>query len=446
MAYERGSSQRRARSATGRFHRRALSAAILFAFVLALGAGGVSQAERLPVRGFLPQIGRDASAGTTSFRVNFIDVGQGDATLVTVDGQRLLIDGGRSGATIVQRLSALGVDDLDAVVATHPDADHVGGLAAVLAAYQVERIYVNGDPSTTQTYDDFLEAAEAEGASPVVLTRGDRVPLGGLELFVLSPATVSGDTNNDSVVLRMSCGAVTVQFEGDAEVAAETSMLDSGLMTDVDILKVGHHGSNTASAEAFLVATHPEVGVISAGLNNQFGHPHQEIVARLASLGVELQYTDTTVGDDTKVLTSNCQAYSFASVPPGPSPTAPAPTATATPAAPTPTPTALAGGACGGATATITALDKSGEVVTLSAAGDLTGWQIVSLMGNQTFNFPAGFVAARIVRVKSGTPVFSNTASDLWWTAANIWLNSGDDDAALVDCEGATVQTFDDGA
>jgi hypothetical protein len=103
------------------------------------------------------------------------------------------------------------------------------------------------------------------------------------------------------------------------------------------------------------------------------------------------------------------------------------------------------GSVCGGATAAITALDKVGEVVTLSATGDLTGWKVISLTGNQTFEFPAGFAGSGVVRVKSGTPLFLNTASDLWWSPANIWLNTGDDDAALVDCQGKTVQIFDDG-
>jgi hypothetical protein len=107
--------------------------------------------------------------------------------------------------------------------------------------------------------------------------------------------------------------------------------------------------------------------------------------------------------------------------------------------------TAPPGAVCGGATAAITALDKVGEVVTLTAIGNLTGWKVISLTGNQSFEFPAGFVGSGAVRVKSGTPTFPNTASDLWWSAQNFWLNTGDDDAALVDCQGTTVQTFDDG-
>jgi beta-lactamase superfamily II metal-dependent hydrolase len=109
-----------------------------------------------------PATATPTSSALSGFQVVFLDVGQGDAELITVAGHRMLIDGGRSGATIVQRLNALGVTQLDAVVATHPDADHVGGLAAVLQEFVVDDIYVNGDSDTTESYSNFLAAAAAE--------------------------------------------------------------------------------------------------------------------------------------------------------------------------------------------------------------------------------------------------------------------------------------------
>jgi len=251
-----------------------------------------------------------------AFTVQFFDVGQGDATLVTVNGHRLLIDGGRSSSTVVQRLQSAGVTSLDAVVATHPDADHVGGLAAVLGAFQVERVYVNGDPSETRTYDEFLTAAAAEpGAQVVILSRGQLVPLGGLLLSVLNPPSPSGDTNNDSIVLKLSCGAVSVLFTGDAEAPAEQSIILAGLATRVNVLKVGHHGSNTASSAGFVQALQPEVAVISAGRTNAYGHPAPEALARLTAVGALFEYTDTSAGDDSVTMTSDCATYWF-SMPP----------------------------------------------------------------------------------------------------------------------------------
>jgi beta-lactamase superfamily II metal-dependent hydrolase len=311
-------------------------AAGILSLAIVLNQGSVGEASTFPARAYLPQLARDAPLSVSGFSVDFIDVGQGDATLITVGGQRLLIDGGRPANLVVQRLQSLGVTDLDVIVATHPDADHVGGLAAVLAAYSVERIYINGDPSTTQTYTDFLSAALAEGAQVITPRRGETIAIGGLQLAVLNPASLTSDTNNDSIVLRLTCGAVSVQFEGDAEAPAEQSMLAAGQVTDVDVLKVGHHGSSTASSLAFLQATKPEVAVISAGLTNPYGHPAPEVVSRLQGLGVQLVYTDTASSDDTKVMTSNCQTYSFSSVSGGGG--SPTPTATTTVnASPTPT-------------------------------------------------------------------------------------------------------------
>ena len=225
-----------------------LSAAFVIALaLLCLGACDPVPAPQAPAQGegdSAPTV--DATNG---FRVVFIDVGQGDAELVTAGGHNMLIDGGRSGATIVSRLNALHITHLDAVVATHPDADHVGGLAAVLEAYEVGDIYVNGDPGTTETYDDFLAAAAAEpGALIHTVTRGDSIPLGALSLPVLSPSARTGDTNSDSIVLRLACGPVSVLFTGDADETAEAAMLAAGLISPTTVLKAGHHGANTSTS------------------------------------------------------------------------------------------------------------------------------------------------------------------------------------------------------
>ncbi|MBI5948568.1 MAG: MBL fold metallo-hydrolase [Chloroflexi bacterium] len=296
----------------------------------------------LPHRAVVPALAADSpgSSPVSSFQIVVIDVGQGDATLITVNGQRLLIDGGRSGTTIKARLQTLGITDLDAIVATHPDADHIGGLAQVLGMFKVERIYLNGDTSDTATWDTFIAAVNVEGASVVTLRRGQNVPLGGLQIPVLHPPSLSGDSNVDSIVLQLTCGSVDVLFTGDAETASETSMLTAGVVRDVNVLKVGHHGSNSSSSLAFLQALDPEVAVISAGLNNQYGHPHAETLASLSAVGASLRYTDTTAGDDSVIMTSDCATYSFSVVPGGGATLTHTPTSTpTTPGAATPTTT-----------------------------------------------------------------------------------------------------------
>lgn len=257
-----------------------------------------------------------STPSASGFKVTFIDVGQGDSELISVGTHNLLIDGGKSGTLITQRLQALGVTDLDAVMATHPDADHVGGLTAVLAAYPVERIYVDGDPATTQTYTDFLAAANAEpGAQVITSKRGDSIALGDLALPVLAPVAPSGDTNNDSIVTRIGCGNVSVQFEGDAATAEEQSMVDAGILSHVTVLKVGHHGSSTSSSVPFLNAVTPTFAVISAGLNNQYGHPTQQTLTALAAVGAQFEYSDMTSGDDSVTFTTNCSTYTWSKPP-----------------------------------------------------------------------------------------------------------------------------------
>lgn len=290
------------------------------------------------------------TAPVASFEVVFLDVGQGDATLITVNGERLLIDAGRTAGTIQARLQAQGVTDLDAILATHPDADHIGGFAQVLSMYEVERVYLNGGTSESQTFAGFMNAVAAEGAQVTTLSRGQTIPLGGLSLPVLHPSALTNDSNADSLVVRLTCGSVDVLLTGDAEAPSENSMLSAGVLTDIDVLKVGHHGSNSSSTAAFLQATKPEIAVISVGRTNQYGHPHPQVLARLADAGASLLYTDTTAGDDSVVMTSNCQTYQFSTLPIPPSsgtPTASpsgSPTFTAT-ATHTPTPTAP-GGTC----------------------------------------------------------------------------------------------------
>jgi beta-lactamase superfamily II metal-dependent hydrolase len=180
------------------------------------------------------------------------------------------------------------------MVATHPHSDHIGGLIAVLATFQVQQIWYNGENADSATYNEFLAAVQAEGAPVHVGRRGDRIVSGNLTFVVLNPRTVSGTINNNSIVLSLSYGQVDFLFMGDAEKEAEGAMLMASdiPVPDVEILKVGHHGSRTASSAAFLAATTPEVAVYSAGTGNRYGHPHQETLAALAQIGARVYGTD----------------------------------------------------------------------------------------------------------------------------------------------------------
>jgi len=241
--------------------------------------------------------------------VSFIDVGQGDAILIDKGDTDILVDGGPTSANVLAYLQGQGVGDIDLLVATHPHADHIGGLPDVLARYQVSEIWVNGDTATSQTYQNFAAAVAAEGATVREVTRGYTTQMDGLGLAVLNPTSQrTGDLNEDSVVFRLMCGEVSVLLAGDATSDSEGSMLAASLALDSDVLKVGHHGSSTSTSAVFLAAVTPKDAVISVGAGNTYGHPAQETLDRLATAGATTYRTDQ---DGTVVLTSDCHNYSI---------------------------------------------------------------------------------------------------------------------------------------
>ncbi len=224
--------------------------------------------------------------------VHFVDVGQGDSILVDLGETEILIDGGGKLPGVVAYLSDFVDGALEVMVATHPHADHIGGLIGVLDAFEVDEIWLNGDTSTSETYSQFMSAANSEGAQVYEVRRGDTIQVGDLTFNVLHPVNLSGTTNNNSIVLSLSYGQVDFLFTGDAEQEAEASMLTEGVVPDVEVLKVGHHGSRTASSIQFLQVVEPEHAIYMAGKDNSYGHPHQETIINLCEVGAEIYGTD----------------------------------------------------------------------------------------------------------------------------------------------------------
>ncbi len=230
--------------------------------------------------------------------VSFIDVGQGDATLVQSGGQSYLVDGGdpEAGPEVVDFLRSRGVEELDGMVATHPDADHIGGLPDVLDAFEVSTVYISGDTKGTTTYNAFLRAVQAEGARVFEARAGTRFDWGGTGATVVAPPPeVDGglfsDPNENSVALLLAFGGARILLPGDAENQAEEYM-STGLYTGpVTALKVGHHGSSSSTTPLLLSRFRPEVAVISVG-NNSYGHPTPQTLRRLKTVGAEVFRTD----------------------------------------------------------------------------------------------------------------------------------------------------------
>ncbi len=237
-----------------------------------------------------------SAAAAGALRMDFIDVGQGDSILLSSGDQYLLVDAGENneGDEVVEFLRDRGIKSLTAVVGTHPDSDHIGGLDVVLDAFPVGAVYMPGITANTETYEDVLDAVDAQGLTITVPAVGDTITLGDATLTVLwPPQDAEGlDNNNSSIVLRALADGHSALLVGDLAKEGEEGILSSSANMDSDVLKVGHHGSAGSSTAAFLQAVSPQVCVISVGADNSYGHPAQAAMQRLLDVCDDIRRTD----------------------------------------------------------------------------------------------------------------------------------------------------------
>ena len=238
-------------------------------------------------------------------KIYFFDVGQGDAIFIEApNGNQVLVDGGPDNA-VVQKLGETMPfydKDIDMVVLTHSDADHITGLIEVLERYDVEKIAYSNIIRRSALYNAWQEAVAEEGADIIDPVAGKIIDLGnGATLTILHPTEsligkVLEKTNNYSVVLMLKYGESEILLTGDIEAKAERQIILSGANLDADILKVAHHGSKTSTIEEFLYEVSPQVAVIQVGAKNRYGHPTQEVLNRLENFGMKLYRTDVDGG------------------------------------------------------------------------------------------------------------------------------------------------------
>lgn len=265
-------------------------------------------------------------AASGNLTVHFIDVGQADCALLSCDGKYMLIDGGNVGdsSLVVSYLQKQGVAELEAVVCTHAHEDHVGGLAGVLAVFPTKAVYAPTRTHSSNCFEDFVYYADQQDLTIRIPAPGDTLTLGDTQLSFLGPVKSYPDVNNTSLVLKAVFGETSFLFTGDMETDAENDMLDAGADVKVDVLKVGHHGSNTSTGHRFLYETDPDYAIISVGADNTYGHPHEEPMSRLNDAEVTVYRTDELgsilVSSDGKTLSFSWEKGSAApSTPSAPS-------------------------------------------------------------------------------------------------------------------------------
>jgi len=239
--------------------------------------------------------------GQGTLKVAFLDVEQGDSILIQApNGKTMLIDGGRSTnlaeMVIIPKLKEWGAPQVDVLIPTHPDQDHIAGLAGVLEGYPVKLTALTGQAHSTKIYERLLTDIRDKNIEALQVRTGTSIPFDpAVKIEVLNPddeAVNSDNTNNASIVIKLTYGATSFLFTGDAEIPANKAMLDRGADVRSTVLKLGHHGSRTSTNEDWLTKVQPRLGIISAGKDNSFGHPHPEVIAALEKLKIRYLRTD----------------------------------------------------------------------------------------------------------------------------------------------------------
>lgn len=242
------------------------------------------------------QTAEPAAPPTEKLSVMVIDVGQGDSILVAFGAEdTMLIDAGEDtdAHAVKEELDERGITQIDVLIATHPHADHIGGMAEIIRSYDIGCIYMPDMQSGTKTYKNIMALIDEHGIELIVACAGESFALGSADCTIVSPGKDDNkDANNESVMLLVDYMDTEFLFTGDAEKWAEKRVLEAGYDIDADVLKLGHHGSRTSTSEAFFEAVSPDIAVISCGRDNDYGHPHPETMALLKKYGIEPLRTD----------------------------------------------------------------------------------------------------------------------------------------------------------
>lgn len=239
-------------------------------------------------------------------KVHYINVGQGDSILVQVNNKNLLIDAGPEDASekLLSYLSKQNIKKFDYVVATHPHEDHIGGMSSIIKKYKIDMFYAPKKTTDTKTFENMINALSHKKMKINIAKAGVTLDLGNNVICeMIAPNKSSYESlNNYSAVIMIKYGSSKFLFMGDAEKLSEKEILSCKKDISCDVLKIGHHGSNSATSKAFLSAVSPSIAVISCGKNNDYGHPHNQTLSALKEKNIKVYRTDI---NNTIIITSN---------------------------------------------------------------------------------------------------------------------------------------------
>ncbi len=244
--------------------------------------------------------------------VHYIDVGQGDATLITCGDEAMLIDAGDNdkGTAVQMYLEKQDIDSLKYVIGTHPDADHIGGMDVILTKFDCETVLLTEEEKDTATYRDVVDAIRYRNCKRIAPEIAEEYTLGSAVFTILGPMELCDDSNDNSIAVLLEHGENRFYFEGDASEREEADILETGIDIQADVYKTGHHGSKTSTSDELLADVNPTYAVISAGEGNSYGHPSAEVLNKLRAAGVQVFRTDeqgTIVAkSDQTEITWNC--------------------------------------------------------------------------------------------------------------------------------------------
>lgn len=265
--------------------------AVLMTFLLA----GCGTGNSVSISGKGEQAAGGVQSSGSDMEVHFIDVGQGDSTLIKVGDHAMLIDAGDNseGTAVQSYLDSQNVEKLDYVIGTHPDADHIGGLDVVIYKFDCKKVFMPAVTSDTRTYDDVVQALKSKNQKSQAPKLGKTYSLGEASFTVIAPVKEYGDDTNDwSIGILLQYGENRFLFTGDAAKQAEDDMIEEGEDISADVYKASHHGSKTGSSEEFLDKVNPTYAVISCGEGNKYGHPSAQTLNNFRRRGIKTFRTD----------------------------------------------------------------------------------------------------------------------------------------------------------